>query len=90
MSAIDPLNEHFATKREVSAMFGQIRDHLKRQDRVLDEINRSAKETNGRVRRLEIFQAKIEGGQLVTAKSVTVATAFGSVIAGVVLGHYIH
>lgn len=89
MAALDPLNEFFATKREVSAMFGQIRDHLKRQDKILDEIKRHTEETNGRVRTLELFKARIEGGRSVTASGVTIATAFGSIIAGVLFGHYL-
>lgn len=84
--SIDPLTEHFVTKAEVAGMFGMIRDHLKRQDEVLEEIKTQATQTNGRVRTVELWKARIEGGRAMAGSFGTTALAiFSSAIGGLIV-----
>lgn|GEM_PF-6497882 len=64
---------------------------LERQDKVLEEIRTQARRTNGRVRRLELWRARIEGARSAMSwvQPLTIAIVSGVVVA-IIAGMFGH
>jgi hypothetical protein len=84
-----PDDDRYAPRVEIAAYFREINSRLDGQDNTLARIEKHTSETNGRVRKLEVFQARIEGATAARSWITPTLVALLTAIVGALAGHFL-